>query len=141
MVFRAVGVGELVENDRRLIRQRLIALEQGRSVDARLIGAYLVVQRKLALFDARLETRGAEWRAIWKLPDEGFCTILHDTGEGIARIPDGEAGGIGPLERPLTLPLHLEGSIDWGDGRGTSIECRVNSVRRRFFRLAMFDDY
>ena len=137
MTLRVTGVGEVVENDRRLVRQRLIALEQGRSIDARLIAAYLVLKRHIAMFDARLETRQPEWRAIWKLPAEGMCSIVMDTGEGIARLPD-PVGGIGALERPLAMPLQLEGSIDWG--RGTDVEGRINDVRKSFFHLAIFDE-
>lgn len=106
----------VTENDVRLMRQRLIALEEGRDGDAKLIGAYLTVKRGLNLEQVSRRDVSEGWLAHWSVPasvDRMIVMVDHGR-EPVYRIPATlDVAGVPPLgsmEVPFNVPEELKGS-------------------------------
>lgn len=111
------------ENDVRLIRQELLALEEGRTGDAKLIRAYLAVERFLSLRDVRREEVSADWLQYWGVPGsvQRMIVLLDYGHEPIFRIPATLNSGravapLGTMEVPFEVPPQLVGSVKTEDG-------------------------
>ena len=106
----------LTENDVRLMRQALLADEEGRSGDAKLIAAYLTVKRGLHLETVRRKEVSEGWLAHWSVPASvDRMIVMVDYGrEPVYRIPGTlNAPGVPPLgsmEVPFEVPPELDGS-------------------------------
>ena len=131
----------ITENDVRLIRQRLIAIEEQRTGDATLIGAYLVTKRQLALRDVARSDVSSTWLEYWGVPGSvGRMTVLLDHGhEPVFRIPATlDAPGVAPvgsMEIPFYTPDELDGSLRLSDG---PIEVSVAQTPQRKSWLQRF---
>lgn len=106
----------LVENDVRLIRQRLAALDEGRLEDAQKFWQYLTVSRGLNLQDVLREDLNRDWLAYWGVPGSPKrMTLLMDYGkEPVFRIPatyDVSPPPIGTFEQPGEVPAGLESAV------------------------------
>lgn len=123
------------ENDVRLMRQALLADEEGRFGDGRLIRAYLVARLSLNISEIDRKDAGATWLEYWGVPASvNRIVILHDYGmEPVFRIPATLNSGqpvppVGSMEIPFEIPPELEGSLRLHNG---PIEIVPPSTARR----------
>lgn len=121
----------ITENDVRLIRQRLAAIEEGRDGDARLIAAYLVTKRQLQLEDVTRRVAGGAYCEQWGVPGtvDRMTMLLAHAREPVYRIPrDHATRAVSSMEIPEYVPDELVGSVRLADGP-LPVEVRPSAQR------------
>lgn len=110
-------MAQLVEDDVRLLRQRLVALEQGRLADAEALEHYLRVDREVSFEDLERADAPDSFLDYWAVPSSvGRMSLLLDYGrEPIFRIPQhmrlARPFPVGCFEVPDRVPPPVIGAV------------------------------
>lgn len=98
------GPPRLHEDAARFVRQRLLALEEGRDDDAKLLRDWLVDEFGCQVLDVDPASLPPGFRAHWRVPDRDLVSLLVNHGrEPVWRIPTVPGAAPSVYETPLAL--------------------------------------